>query len=665
MSKHRLGAAIATFALAAMACVVAAGPANAATVADPAAGLAVSSWGSNRLDLFARGSDNTLQHRIFNGRWSSWESLGGALSSAPAAASWGPGRIDVFARSTTNSMLHRAYVNGSWAAWEDLGGGFGSGPAVASWGANRLDLFGIGTNNTMFHRAWNGTAWQANWDSLGGGFNARPTVASWGANRLDVFGRGANNALYHKAYAGSWAADWENLGGTLSSAPAATSWGSNRIDIFAAAGTGNSLYHKFWNGSWSAYENLGGTTTGDPTVDSWASGRLDIFYPGTNDTLMHKWFSGTWSTPEDLTAVPAPVATQPFASFSAVQSAPASGAAVGGLEYADVDNAGRIAWGHQPDPSNFGSVQWTVISGLEKFTGQPTLAEQPDGRLQIGAHNVSTDVWTTLQTAKGASTWSPFNLAGGGLAGHPALGKLPDGRLVLFGIASNGGLWALPQDSVNGAFGIWRYLGNIGLVGTPTIAVTRDGLAVFALDSAGALHSAAYSAAGTLSAWTDLGGSGLNGAPAVVVYPGFLMRVFVRSADGTIVTKAQNDVGAYPADWSPVGTFVAAGSPSAVLSPSSGRTELVARAADGSIYSTGETAQASGTWRDWTSVLLGGDVAGTDPTAFTFNNGSGQLWAFVFRTTNEQGRVYTVDSGAALTARAPSFGAKHLPTPAH
>jgi len=37
---------------------------------------------------------------------SSWESLGGILTSAPAAVSWGPNRIDVFARGPRRDLIH-------------------------------------------------------------------------------------------------------------------------------------------------------------------------------------------------------------------------------------------------------------------------------------------------------------------------------------------------------------------------------------------------------------------------------------------------------------------------------------------------------------------------------------------------------------------------------
>ena len=47
---------------------------------------------------------NVLWHKWFDGTYHDWVSLGGNLSSDPAAVSWGPGRIDVFARGTDNAL---------------------------------------------------------------------------------------------------------------------------------------------------------------------------------------------------------------------------------------------------------------------------------------------------------------------------------------------------------------------------------------------------------------------------------------------------------------------------------------------------------------------------------------------------------------------------------
>ena len=114
-------------------------------------GPAVASWASERLDVFARGTDDLLYHMSWTpgSGWQGWEGLGGGeITSDPAAVSWGDGRIDVFARGTDNAMYHKYYDNG-WSGWEGLGGQFTSGPAVASWASERLDVFARGTDDLL------------------------------------------------------------------------------------------------------------------------------------------------------------------------------------------------------------------------------------------------------------------------------------------------------------------------------------------------------------------------------------------------------------------------------------------------------------------------------------------------------------------------------------
>jgi hypothetical protein len=59
-------------------------------------------------DVFVRGVDNGLYHRVWNGSiWSApWEALGGSLGSGPDAVSWGPERIDVVGQASDNTLVH-------------------------------------------------------------------------------------------------------------------------------------------------------------------------------------------------------------------------------------------------------------------------------------------------------------------------------------------------------------------------------------------------------------------------------------------------------------------------------------------------------------------------------------------------------------------------------
>ncbi len=48
-----------------------------------------------------------MWHKWWDGDWSEWENLGGKLASAPSAVCKGPDRIDIFARGTDNKLHHK------------------------------------------------------------------------------------------------------------------------------------------------------------------------------------------------------------------------------------------------------------------------------------------------------------------------------------------------------------------------------------------------------------------------------------------------------------------------------------------------------------------------------------------------------------------------------
>jgi len=178
----------------------------------------------------------------------SWESLGGTLTSGPAVSSWGSGRLDVFVRATDNSLYH-LYWNGSqWSEWQGLGGTLASDPAAVSWGDNRIDVFARGGNDALIHLYWNGSQW-SQWESLGGTLTSGPATASRGDSRLDVFARSTDNSLYQKLWNGSQWSDWQGLGGQLFSDPDAVAWSADRLDVFARGGD-DTLRHTYWNGNW-------------------------------------------------------------------------------------------------------------------------------------------------------------------------------------------------------------------------------------------------------------------------------------------------------------------------------------------------------------------------------------------------------------------------------
>jgi hypothetical protein len=67
---------------------------------------------------------------------------------------WGPDRIDVFAKGTDNALWHRWWDGNAWGGWESLGGIITSPPTSVSWAANRLDVMAKGADNGCWHRWW-------------------------------------------------------------------------------------------------------------------------------------------------------------------------------------------------------------------------------------------------------------------------------------------------------------------------------------------------------------------------------------------------------------------------------------------------------------------------------------------------------------------------------
>jgi hypothetical protein len=362
------------------------------------------------------------------------------------------------------------------------------------------------------------------------------------------------------------------------------------------------------------------------------------------------------------------VPIEQYAPMAAMQASPAPGAAVGTIEYAYADNIGRLIFGNQTDPNNFLSVPWTTVSGLEAFSGRPALAEQSNGLLHMAAHNITGAVWTDIETGKSPLAWAPWVNDGGALASHATLARQLDGSLVVFAVDAGGVLWALPENGVNSGYIGWISLGVGGLSGTPAAVTTTAGIQVFALDATGDIKTALFSGR-LISGCTGLGGVGLTGSPSVVVLPGSMLRVFAQAGDGSVVTQARDSSGVFPGVWDTVGTFTAAGPPSALLSPTTGIIEVVARGSDGMIYNTGQTTQGANTWRDWQAATQAGDTAATDPTAFTFTTGTADTWAFVFRRPDNTVRIYEAQQGAsAVTADTPGaetsdFAGYTLPTP--
>ncbi|WP_345626017.1 hypothetical protein [Rugosimonospora acidiphila] len=406
-----------------------------------------------------------------------------------------------------------------------------------------------------------------------------------------------------------------------------------------------------------------GVALGDITGD----GNADAVIGSPGEAPTGQPASGTVVQLTNLAPRPAAaVRRQNFTPTVAMQATPNGGSA-GTIEYAYTDNIGQLVHGHRVDLGNTLSTQWTVISGDLAFAGAPALAEQADGKLVMVAHNTDGTIAVNTETSTNPPVWGGWTDPAGPMASHPGIARQADGTLVAFAVDAGGVLWALPEIAANGGYASWVSLGVGGLSGTPVVVPDSNGLQVFALTPAGAVTTALY-ANRTVSGCTTLAGSGFTGQPSVVAYPGSRLAIFARAADGSIQTMTQDDAtGTFPDTWDTIGTFTAAGPPAALLSPSTGKAELVARDADGTIWNTGETVQGSGVWRNWTNVTAAGDVASTDPTVFRYSDSVHLTWAFVFRNSDNVSREYEAVSvgigpqAARAAAATTKFTGRTLP----
>ena len=215
-------------------------------------------------------------------------------------------RIDLFGLGLDYALYHKRFWGkfdqNDLGSWQSLGGAFTSAPAAIAWAASRIDVFGVGMDHAMYVKTGIDEGWTPQWAHLGGSFTSAATLVSRGPKSLDVFARGADFTLRGNHTDGATWFGWQNHGGALASPPVAVSWGKDRIDVFAIFKDG-ALWHRWWDGQiWNEWESLGGNYLGEPAAASWGPGRIDVFVLGAQGRKLHhhRFSNDIWSLPETL-----------------------------------------------------------------------------------------------------------------------------------------------------------------------------------------------------------------------------------------------------------------------------------------------------------------------------------------------------------------------------
>jgi hypothetical protein len=220
-------------------------------------GPAVTQTGAG-LAVFGRGTDNALWwiHQTTSGTWSSWQSLGGVITSQPGAAAGvtvGFGPLVALARGADGALWYRVQgTGGGWSAWRSLGGTLlsGTGPAaVNADGGLAVAVTGIDHHVWLF-----GPMGMQVYGFLdfGGRTNSTPGITNLPgimSPQLVVFARGTDNALWYKQSIlpiGN-PGGWTSLGGRLTSGPAAATVPGGKTYVFVL-GTDNLPWMR--SGTW-------------------------------------------------------------------------------------------------------------------------------------------------------------------------------------------------------------------------------------------------------------------------------------------------------------------------------------------------------------------------------------------------------------------------------
>ncbi len=259
------------------------------------------SWGGNRLDVFARGAAGQLAYISYDGEWSKWKDLGGSLApdSCVAAVSSPTHPIDVLGRGADNTLVWKYYTGTTWSSWESIPAKLTSGPAVVALPGNYLMVFARSSTGTLTYCVYDGANWAA-WQDLGGALKAGsdPAAISCTNGQLDVFVQGTDNALWRRTLTTMGWSQWTSLGGSLYSGPAVASQTDNQMDVFVR-GPGLTVWQKTYSESaWSDWKNLeGGAVAAGLAAASWGVDSLHLFARSSGNTLLWKSWNGyQWTT---------------------------------------------------------------------------------------------------------------------------------------------------------------------------------------------------------------------------------------------------------------------------------------------------------------------------------------------------------------------------------
>jgi hypothetical protein len=242
------------------------------------------SWGTTtRQDVFVRSTDGAVWWKTYTNGWSKWIGIGGQVApgTGPAVSSPAAGRLDVFVQGTDGALWHKLYNGTSWSGWESLGGKLTSSPAAVA-GRHTMDVFVRGGDGAVWYKYYS-NGWSS-WQSLGGvvapgtgpavSGNLNSAVTYLGIHRLFV--EGTDHNLWLKSASGSGWTSWGRIGmppealSTFSPSAEINVTGPTIISVTSTSGNVWYSVHTSINGTfdnWNTWNSVGSP----PLTSSWVA----------------------------------------------------------------------------------------------------------------------------------------------------------------------------------------------------------------------------------------------------------------------------------------------------------------------------------------------------------------------------------------------------------
>ncbi|GJE41265.1 hypothetical protein [Methylobacterium soli] len=297
---------------------------DALSIFAPLASVCAASTGQGRIELFGRSTDNVLWHRLWDGAWHGWGSLGPlpALAtgspSEPTVVAHTDGSIDLLVRGGDNLLWHRRHDQ-SWSDWRQEGGGLEltGGPGAAAFGAAGTHVYGQRIADlAVMQRTHDGTDW-SDWKAIGAASHRTVAAATRADDEWDVILTQSAADLFTPEHRWWDGVAWQStvLDDSLASAPALVSLGVNSLELFQ--NRLGKLWQKSFNGAWQPWVNLDAAVpvnadgvapilTAPPAVTSAGPATLHLFAlrSGTGlktDLHLRRFAGAAWS---DWEAIP-------------------------------------------------------------------------------------------------------------------------------------------------------------------------------------------------------------------------------------------------------------------------------------------------------------------------------------------------------------------------